>query len=517
MEPGLAPFESSIAERYHEETKYSEASLRRDAGQGPPDWGRQPSPFKQIDGKRILLPTEGLPIVRRSGAEDSTFTHAPSGRPDLYRLSRVLWHTNGCTRIVKMGGMIHHFRAAPSAGAMYPTEVYVAVRDVPGIAPGIYDYLVLEHALVLVRAGDPWPHLETAAFHHPALAESGAAIILTAEWLRSAWRYRERGYRRALLDTGHVLGNLIEAGPVDGLFGAPLASFKDEDIERLLGIDAADEGVLAIVPLVDVAVWERIPPLPQHASATTEWRKASAAVGDRVPEGEPRRLAAALHLASRIGADARGVMAPAAGPLKLADGTATVRGGGGPTQWPMDLPVTATIAERRSTRAFKPGEIPQDALFRALEHAYPTDMRCFFAPTLLRTFVVATHVIGVPHGTYAYDPVARCLVELQRGHHGQALVHLGLGQEIFHHAAAAVIHTVDLVRAIERFGDRVYRSLSLDAGHIGERLNLALLREGVGVSGCGGYYDDEMNRVLGIPESQAVLYITSIGVPATEG
>jgi SagB-type dehydrogenase family enzyme len=125
-------------------------------------------------------------------------------------------------------------------------------------------------------------------------------------------------------------------------------------------------------------------------------------------------------------------------------------------------------------------------------------------------------VIGVPHGTYAYDPMARTLVELQRGHHGQALVHLGLGQEIFQHAAAAIIHTVDLVRAIERFGDRVYRSLSLDAGHIGERLNLALLREGLGVSGCGGYYDDEMNRVLGIPESQAVLYITSVGVPASE-
>jgi nitroreductase len=54
----------------------------------------------------------------------------------------------------------------------------------------------------------------------------------------------------------------------------------------------------------------------------------------------------------------------------------------------------------------------------------------------------------------------------------------------------------------------------MDAGHVGERLNLALLREGLGVSGCGGYYDDEMNRVLRIPESRAVVYITAIGSPA---
>ena len=150
MEPGLAPFESSIAERYHEETKYSEASIRRDSTLPRPDWARQPSPFKRIDGARIVLPTEGIPIVRRGGAPDEPFARAPAGHLDLFRLSRMLWHTNGCTRLVRIGGTIQHFRAAPSAGAMYPTEIYVAIRDVPGIEPGIYDYVVLEHALALV-------------------------------------------------------------------------------------------------------------------------------------------------------------------------------------------------------------------------------------------------------------------------------------------------------------------------------------------------------------------------------
>ena len=94
------------------------------------------------------------------------------------------------------------------------------------------------------------------------------------------------------------------------------------------------------------------------------------------------------------------------------------------------------------------------------------------------------------------------------------MFHVGLEQQIFVNAAAAVVHTADLPRAVQRYGDRAYRLLGLDAGHVGERLNLALLKEGVGVSGCGGYFDDEMNRLLRIPESQAVIYITSLGISA---
>jgi len=207
---GLAPFESSIAERYHEETKYSEEGLRRDELRfGPPDPARRPMPFKPLDGPRVLLPTHGLPIQRTSGAATHAVERAPAGRMDLGKLSRILWLTNGVTRIEQHDGGVQHFRAAPSAGAMYPTEVYVAVRAMPGIAAGIYDYQVLDHALVSVHAADAMTALHGAAFGHPAIAAADAVVVLAAEWLRSSWRYRERGGRRVLLDTGHVLGNLV--------------------------------------------------------------------------------------------------------------------------------------------------------------------------------------------------------------------------------------------------------------------------------------------------------------------
>ena len=296
----------------------------------------------------------------------------------------------------------------------------------------------------------------------------------------------------------------------------PITCFRDELVERLLETDPIVEGPLVVVPLVPEDAAAEIPPLPLHASPTTEWHRAVEVLGDRVPQSQHRRLAAALHLAGRLDADAPPVLAPTPLPISVPEGAVAIDTGRDATAWTAAQPVTETITERRSTRTFRAGEMPREVLFRALAHAVPAEFAAFAAPGLLRTFVVAMHVVGVPPGTYAWDPVTRRAIELSRRQYAPAMRHLGLGQEIFTDAAAAVIHTVDLTRAVERLGDRVYRILGLDSGHIGERLHLALLREGFGVSGCGGYYDDEMNRVLSIPESQAVVYITSAGVPAAE-
>ncbi|PLZ48326.1 nitroreductase family protein, partial [Fischerella thermalis] len=71
----------------------------------------------------------------------------------------------------------------------------------------------------------------------------------------------------------------------------------------------------------------------------------------------------------------------------------------------------------------------------------------------------------------------------------------------------------DLKAAIAQYGDRVYRYLHMDAGHLGQRLNLAAIRLGLGVSGIGGFFDDLVNDVLGIPAEEAVLYVTTLGRP----
>jgi SagB-type dehydrogenase family enzyme len=510
---GLAPFESSIAEHYHEETKYSEEGLRRDALRfDPPDPARRTSPFKQFDGLRVLLPTDGLPLQRR-GERTAASDHAPPGRLDLAKLARMLWLTNGCTRMEEQKWGTQIYRAAPSAGGMYPTEVYVAVRGLAGLAAGIYDYQILDHSLALVHAADPMVQLHGASFGHPAVGAAEAVVVLTGEWYRSSWRYRERGYRRALLDTGHVLGNLVEVAGGEGFEAVPVASFRDEVVEKMLGVDAATEGPLVLVPLVDAARAADLQRVPQRRSPVTEWHKAMKDVGDRVDADAPERIIAALQLAGRLAQTAEAV--PPAEPANADPQDAVVVDASSPpTSWSGGSSIQSTIATRRSTRNFRRQAVPKAALLRALAHAYPHPATHLVAPELLETYLVAVDVDGVVPGTYRYETSPRRLIERSRGEYGEALHHMGLAQDIFADAAAALIHAVDITRAVARYGDRAYRLVHLDAGHVGERLNLALLREGLGVSGCGGYFDDEMNRVLKIPESRAVVYITAIGTPA---
>ncbi len=78
-------------------------------------------------------------------------------------------------------------------------------------------------------------------------------------------------------------------------------------------------------------------------------------------------------------------------------------------------------------------------------------------------------------------------------------------------AAAVIFHTADLKKAVDKYGDRVYRYLHLDAGHLGQRLNLAAIRLNLGVSGIGGFFDNQVNDILGIPIDEAVVYITTLG------
>ena len=509
----MAPFESSIAEHYHEETKYTEQGLQEHK-YPPLDPAEKPVPFKPYDGDRILLPGAGLPIERRGRQADEYSTSDDPAVLDAPTLSRLLWYTDGCTGIARHPGGIQHFRSAPSAGAMFPTEVYVAVRGCPGLADGIYDYHVLEYSLAPVHMGDVFGRLETASFGHPAASAASAFVILTGEWHRSSWRYKARGYRRVLLDTGHVVGNLVEAAPSEGLVAFALGSFHDGVIEEMLGLDPVCEGPLVLGALVPWETAQRIPRLPVRASGVTEWHKATATLAGRISPRTPEGRIAALHLATRLAADASPVSGLPPSKVPPPEGAIAIDADVGQTQWTDDDPLVDTIARRRSTRRFVPQPVERAPLFRAMSHSVTGSTDRLMAPGLLNTFFVSMNVVGIPPGTYLYDDEDLRLHELSRGQTAAAMLHLGLGQEIFVHAGAAVVHTVDLTRAVHQFGDRAYRLAHLDAGHIGERLNLALLHEGLGVSGCAGFYDDEMNRVLQIPESQAVVYITTLGVPA---
>jgi SagB-type dehydrogenase family enzyme len=179
-----------------------------------------------------------------------------------------------------------------------------------------------------------------------------------------------------------------------------------------------------------------------------------------------------------------------------------------------------TILQRRSTREYSGAKLELAELKAILDFTYQpqhyTDQGIdgnpdYFDLSLIETFVAVTGVVGLDEGCYYYAPKSQELRQIRFKNFRDELHYLCLGQDLGRDAGAVIFHTADLQKAVAKYGDRVYRYLHMDAGHLGQRLNLAAIGLGVGVSGIAGFFDDLVNEVLGIPSDEAVLYITTLG------
>lgn len=497
----------SVAEIYHAATKYSPETLA--SRQHHLDWSRQPIPFKEYPGKKPIelgrfLPAEPQELLDRELRAPGKY---PPVEQELNDLSHLLYFTNGVTAIVSHPDRPFYMRAAPSAGGLYPTELYLVSRGTRALPPGFYNYQVRTHALVAVGTTDVWAKLGEACFDHPALAEADLAVVLTGVFYRSAWRYQDRAYRRILLDTGHVMGNLALYAPLVGRVAAPIGGFMDAALNDLLLLESDEEEALAVIALVpDANARAEFPPraLPSRISTGVQG----------VPEGQRLR---ALHEASKIVGKP---MPPARPDPGAADSpvwmkfTSPIALEEAPLSW--DGRLSETILNRRSTRAYS-GESITQAQLAAILSTYDGMRTLTFDRESLETFVAVHRVEGLDPGCYHFDPGAGSLRQIRFKDLRAEVQYLCLDQELGGKAAAVVFHTADLPRAVAHWGDRAYRYLHMDAGHVGQRLNLAAVHLGLGASGIGGFFDDQVNDLLGIPETEAVVYITTIGVPAARG
>ena len=129
----------------------------------------------------------------------------------------------------------------PSAGALYPLELYVIVQAVRGVAAGVYHYNPFRHLLSQLRAHRRSPRLR-GALADPTLAGCAAAIVVvTAVFWRSRFKYGQRGYRFALLEAGHLVQNAVLAATELDLVALPFGGFYDRRLDELVGVDSLDE------------------------------------------------------------------------------------------------------------------------------------------------------------------------------------------------------------------------------------------------------------------------------------
>jgi SagB-type dehydrogenase family enzyme len=137
-------------------------------------------------------------------------------------------------------------RHVPSAGALYPLELYTVATDADGIDTGTYHYDPYVHRLERFRDN---------ADLRPAIADGDlfdrtcCAVVLTAVFWRSRFKYGQRAYRFTLLESGHVAQNLLLAASALDVAALPLGGFYDARLDELLGLDGVDESSLYVVLL----------------------------------------------------------------------------------------------------------------------------------------------------------------------------------------------------------------------------------------------------------------------------
>ncbi len=231
------------AAQYHRETSY-----RRDRMGGHfMDWANQPAVYKSYPGiEPIPLPREpALPAVPLLDLFAKNLAAGPRAELTAEDLAAVLLLTHSLTAKARHPGGDFYYRATASAGALYPSEIYLALNGVKGLEDGLYHFSVARQGLSLLRSGKVLA-VFPGSRPEQTVQEPRLTFFLTAIFFRSSWKYRDRAWRYHLLDTGHVLEHLVLALKALALPHQPLADFEDRAVARLLGLDEKLEVPLAI-------------------------------------------------------------------------------------------------------------------------------------------------------------------------------------------------------------------------------------------------------------------------------
>ena len=232
--------ELSIGERFHYETSLTWRGVLGDMFRSKP---RKPPQYKTYPGsKKLELPKpkyRGMVLEEAIEKRRSVRNYSKKAI-SMAQLSQLLFAAQGVT-----GKMYDKaLRTAPSAGALYPFEVYVVVNNVQDVPQGIYHYLVLDHALELVKAGDFSGKISDAGLEQDMLGAAGATFVLSAIFDRVRHKYGERGYRYAYIEAGHISQNIYLQAVSLGLGSVCAGAFLDEKVNRLVGVDGHKEAVI---------------------------------------------------------------------------------------------------------------------------------------------------------------------------------------------------------------------------------------------------------------------------------
>jgi SagB-type dehydrogenase family enzyme len=204
-----------------------------------PNAGEVSASGEALSGDYVLLPT---PSLKGEMSLEEVLSTRRSVRNftdqdlTLAQISQLLWACQGITLPSK------GYRTAPSAGALYPLEVYLACSS------GVYHYLPKENALELKLAGDLRQDLQASALGQSAVGSAPVVFVITGVAARTAAKYGDRAERYVYMEAGCAAENLMLEATALGLGGVTMGAFSDDMVAKVLKLESGEKP-LFIIPI----------------------------------------------------------------------------------------------------------------------------------------------------------------------------------------------------------------------------------------------------------------------------
>ncbi len=443
--------------------------------------------------------------------------------PTLQTLAELLYHAAAVIRRRTLQDGEVHYRAAASAGALYPTEVYVVCGDLEGLRAGVYHFDPLNFTLARLRNGDLRRWVGAAAQDHAAYP---ATLVFTTVFWRSAWKYRERGYRYCYWDLGTIAANLTAAGNATSTSVGLKFGFVDRSLTGYIGIDGLEEApsLLATIGSPDGMLNPGSGDVPGMLPQESNELAAGAL---EYPLSREIHLASWLkngeEVAAWNGSGGRGRGSDKDELDGTGEGFRPLRSGpDGSFDGELNLAARPAqslgecIRSRGSTRRFATEPIAWED-FRSIVDAAGNPINAphladGFSP-YLSVYLIVNAVTGLAPGAYYYNRFYNGLRLLKEGDFRETAGHLGFEQALPADAAAVAFITADLPLIEQKFGPRGYRMAQTVAGIIGGRIYLASHALGLGATGLT-FFDDAVVEFFGPHAAgQEAVFVVPMGVP----
>lgn len=524
---GMAAERLAAILAYHEESKHHPGRMAPSLGYM--DWANQPEPFRRYEGCAIIelplltgdpqLPYEAL--YSPPETPPAPLTKAALGAVLELSLGLAAWKVSGDNRWA--------LRMVPSSGNLHPTEAYVLVLNAEDLAPGIYHYNALLHALECRL--DITPDLGDTLGEE--VKGPGIWIALTSIFWRESWKYGLRAYRYCGLDAGHALAGLSLAARLQNWNCRLVHGNTTPPLDTILGLD---QHRLPIAEKEHPECLCYLGPVPSEGQATIPKAVAKHLAGVTF-KGTPNRLSQSHehwksidHAAKHVDASVPG------GPPRTAQ------------EWPRHPTpspgnATTVIRRRRSAMAYDPNKSMTRAAFMAIiQRTLPRMDQPPFAAGIIEPsihlFIFVHRVTDLTPGLYALcrNPdhqsrlQAACsknflwervdpslpLYRLKPGDFVYEAIHISCDQTIAGYSAFSLgmlAHFHPQLKATPG----AYRQLLWEAGQVGHILYLEAEAQGYRGTGIGCFFDNGMHTLLGMKDREfQSLYHFTVGNPVVD-